>query len=137
MIGIVSENLNFLEKYNVDGDNTCVFFDGYIPPLLIPNVCKFSKSSIFEFEGEVVSTCLESTKTILRTSMASKKIYLVEDPEWTNYNRFDYKDLADIFLFSDVKIVALNKKVYGVLKNMFREPDLLMEDFNLELLEGI
>ena len=137
MIGIVSENLNFLEKYNIDGDNTCVFFDGYIPPLLIPNVCKFSKSSIFEFEGAVVSTCLESTKTILRTSMPSKKFYLVEDPEWTNYNRFDYKDLADIFLFSDVKIVALNKKVYGVLKNMFREPDLLMEDFNLELLESI
>jgi hypothetical protein len=137
MIGIVSENLNFLEKYNIDGDNACVFFDGYIPPLLIPNVCKFSKSSIFEFEGAVVSTCLESTKTILRTSMPSKKFYLVEDPEWTNYNRFDYKDLADIFLFSDVKIVALNKQVYEVLKNMFREPDLLMEDFNLELLESI
>jgi hypothetical protein len=29
MIGIVSENLNFLEKYNIDGDNACVFFDGY------------------------------------------------------------------------------------------------------------
>ena len=137
MIGIVSENLNFLEKYNINGDNTCVFFDGYIPPLLIPNVCKFSKSSIFEFEGTVVSTCLESTKTMLRTSMASKKFYLIESPEWVAYSRFDYKDLADIFLFSDVKIVALNKQVYEVLKNMFREPDLLMEDFNLELLESI
>ena len=107
MIGIVSENLNFLEKYNIDGNSTCVFFDGYIPPLLIPNVCKFSKSSIFE------------------------------SPEWAGYSRFNYKDLADIFLFSDVKIVALNKQVYEVLKNMFREPDLLMEDFNLELLESI
>lgn len=137
MIGIVSENLNFLEKYNIDGNSTCVFFDGYIPPLLIPNVCKFSKSSIFEFEGPIVSTCLESTKTMLRTSMASKKFYLIESPEWAAYSRFNYKDLADIFLFSDVKIVALNKQVYEVLKNMFREPDLLMEDFNLELLESI
>jgi hypothetical protein len=137
MIGIVSENLNFLEKYNIDGNNTCVFFDGYVPPLLIPNVCKFSKSSVFEFEGPIVSTCLESTKTMLRTSMASKKFYLIESPEWAGYSRFNYKDLADIFLFSDVKIVALNKQIYEVLKNMFREPDLLMEDFNLELLESI
>tara|TARA_Y100000004_G_C8752209_1_gene342884 strand:+ start:198 stop:611 length:414 start_codon:yes stop_codon:yes gene_type:complete len=137
MIGIVSENLNFLEKYNIDGNSTCVFFDGYIPPLLIPNVCKFSKSSIFEFEGPIVSTCLESTKTMLKTSMASKKFYLIESPEWAAYSRFNYKDLADIFLFSDVKIVALNKQIYEVLKNMFREPDLLMEDFNLELLESI
>jgi|TARA_R100001163_G_C5000786_1_gene149977 hypothetical protein len=136
MIGVISEKINFLHNYNLDGSNTCVFFDGYIPPVLMPDVCQFSVSGIFDFRGIAASTCIESTKTLLNSSTPSKKFYLVENAEWTNAE-ISYKDLMRIFFNKDLKIVALNEEIHEIISDFFREPDLLMESFDLRLLENV
>ena len=134
MIGIITENLDFFLKHKVTNNNLCVFYDGYVPPFTIPDCPKFSKSSIFEFKGTVIATCIESTKTVLRTSMSRKKIYLVDSAEWIRYSDFSYSDLTQIFNTDELKIVCLNKKIYNQIENFFRKPDLLMEDVDFSLL---
>ncbi len=136
MIGIISEKINFLHNYNLDGNNTCVFFDGYVPPALIPDVCQFSVNGIFDFRGIAASTCIESTKTLLNSRTPSKKIYLVDHAEWINAE-ITYKNLTYIFFNEDLKIVSLNKEIHETITDFFREPDLLMESFDLRLLENI
>ena len=136
MIGIISERINFLHSYDLDGNNTCVFFDGYIPPTLMPDVSQFSSNGIFDFRGIAASTCIESTKTLLNSSTPSKKFYLVESAEWIN-TEITYKDLMHIFFNKDLKIVALNEEIHKIISDFFREPDLLMKSFDLTLLESI
>ena len=137
MIGIITKNIDFLLEQNIHQGDTCVFFDGYIPPMVADNTAKFSVSSIHDFTGIGISTCIATTQKLIATSMLSKKIYLIADPSWVNLNNFRYVDLLDIFWNDEIKIVALNKEIYNILARMFREPDALMEEFDAELLENI
>jgi hypothetical protein len=102
----------------------------------MPDVCQFSVSGIFDFRGIAASTCIESTKTLLNSSTPSKKFYLVENAEWTNAE-ISYKDLMRIFFNKDLKIVALNEEIHEIISDFFRELDLLMESFDLRLLENV
>ena len=137
MIGILTKNIDFLLQQKIDQNDTCVFFDGCIPPMVADNISKFSVSSIHDFTGIGISTCISTTQKLMATSMLSKKIYLVGDPSWIRLSNFRYVDLLDIFWNDDVKIVSLNKDMDDILTEMFRKPDALMEEFDSQLLENI
>ena len=79
MIGIITKNIDFLLEQNIHQGDTCVFFDGYIPPMVADNTAKFSVSSIHDFTGIGISTCIATTQKLIATSMLSKKIYRKED----------------------------------------------------------
>jgi hypothetical protein len=82
----------------------------------------------FDFDGTFISTDIYTTQIMQNVLLCKKKIFYVYDLEYL-YQPYTFSILNSIFN-SDIDLVARNQYRYDILKNTWKEPIDIMEEFN-------
>lgn len=113
--------------------NTTVF---YCEPGPIPNKINFPVLEImygYIFEGIVIATDL-FTANVMKNMMATKEKYFYPwDLEYI-YRPYAFNLLKDAF---GNKLIARNQSRYDILNSTWKQPELIIEDFNVKQLERL
>jgi len=108
-----------------------VFFHKNDKMLLPSRFAIFQEQQAWGFDGPVFATELSNAKTLLNCPCPTKKFFYVWDLEWI-YNMFYYEVLAEIYLNPNLHLVARNQYHFNFIKNCWKEPVAIIEDFNHE-----
>ncbi len=125
----ITQSLNRLDN----SINATVF---YCEPGIIPNPINFPVMEImysYIFNGVVVATDIYTAQVMENILGTTGKYYYPWDLEYV-YQPYPMQVLKTVF---DNKLIARNKARYDILKSTWHEPELIIEDFNVEQLERL
>lgn len=83
------------------------------------------------FDGVFMSTCIQTTRNLLKIPSLLPKFFYVWNLEWI-HNPGIYKDLLDIYNNDEVELVARSESHYEILTRCWKEPKFIIEDYDYE-----
>lgn len=108
-----------------------VFYRSYDKYLLPPLFGMMQEIEAWGFDGPVMSTSLITTKTLLNALRPRKKYFYVWNLEW-KIDSYDIEELHSIYCNPDIELIARNKYHFDLIKETWKEPAGIIEDFNHE-----
>lgn len=144
--GIIINSLNYYQQplYLFKSLNELAIkrpdIDAYVfreNPGIFPTSTSFAIMSVKEawsFDGPIISTDLQSTTKLINCPCPTKKYFYVWDLEWIYNKDSQFKDFYDIYQHNDINLIARSKSHYDVIKNAWKEPVGIMENFEHERL---
>lgn len=87
----------------------------------------------YNFDGTMLSTDLYTTQIMRNCLRPQRKLFYVYDLEYL-YSPFTFSFLNSVYN-SDVELIARNQTRYNILKNTWKEPAGILEEFNYEQLQ--
>ncbi len=139
MIGIITNNVNMLDLDKINEQSSkadlAMFHDNVMPAKRYENISSFSKYSSYDFRGSIISTCLLSCAFTMNNPSCERLVFWPQTIEWDTWPNFFYKDLENIIFSNKVKILSTDKNITQVFTEMFRAPDLHMDEFDIEVVK--
>jgi hypothetical protein len=129
-----------LNEYETNSD-TVLFFENISSSIIKPNFPTMAINEIWNFEGALVSTDMNTTLTLKKCFTPRKKIFYVWDLEWMRNSMGQTKNFENtIEAFSDetIELVARSKDHAKAIENLSnRKINHIVENFNIEKLMRI
>lgn len=104
---------------------------------IFPSFPRFAIMNLREcwgFKAPVISTDMSTTEYLLSFPGPTKKLFYVWNLEWIFQSNLQIETVEKIYLADDINLIARNQIHYNILKNNFKEPIGILEDFNHEQL---
>lgn len=86
---------------------------------------------MWAFDGPVAATNLDTAAKLLKCPRPNKKYFYVYDLEWLT-NHYDVDYLANIYCNKNINLIARSQDHFNILKQCWKEPVSIIEDFNYE-----
>ena len=134
MIGIVLENL---KSFNLDvlndscDKNTIVFTNCVLPPKEYRNLSFFTTCLAYDFNGDLVSTCIKSSMTILDMPLAKRKFFIVPQSLWVD-EEVAYSALLDIYGNDKLELLATTEEQADIVSNFFKRPTVIQSILDIK-----
>lgn len=126
----LTRSLNSLNRLDEYWD-ILIFYRNYDKHLATPFFGMMQENEVWGFDAPVISTDLNTTETLIHSLMPTSKFFYVWNLEWKN-NILDAEKLHNIYCHKDIKLIARNKYHFDIIKNTWKEPIDIIEDFNYE-----
>jgi len=121
---------------NIDAAVFCL--DASVPPV-IPRFGTLPMIKAFCHEAIFLATNLETASLLVDFPTAVKKYFYVWDLEWVCKN-YNYHEMLRVYCNNELNLVARSKSHFKAIKNSWKEPCGIVEDFDskaiLKLIEG-
>ena len=119
--------LNKLDKYH----DLIVFYakHGVVGKPTMFSMMQLDK--MWAFSGPVMATNLNTASKLIKCPRPPKKFFYVYDLEWLN-DFYDVDHLASIYCHPSINLIARSQDHYNILKQCWKEPVTIIEDFNYE-----
>lgn len=135
-LGFSQSNFSLIKSLNYFVDNNltdcCIFYESLVQTPLTPLFGTYHVNEIYDFEGIVISTNLLGTKRLVNVPGPLKKYFYIWDLEWTKLRGYQYNIIRDIYLNSEVDLIARSERHYNLLKNCFKKPACIIDNWEKE-----
>jgi len=85
----------------------------------------------YHFEGILVSSDLSTTEMLIKLVRPQKKFFYIRSFEWTYLDQCNYSYLRYIYQNDNLELIAANEKIYKTIKDLFKEPSMIIKDWKL------
>ena len=137
MIGVLLshsfDNEIIKNLYENNGDKCCVFSTGAITPDYPINFLQTLR--VYDFKDTIVATDIPTAILTSKLNNPKKKYFYIRSLDWVGYNPLRYQELDDIYNNKELNLIVSNKKDYDIIKNLFREPERVVTNWNFSELE--
>lgn len=138
-LGIISDNLsdyfmlkhlNLLTQEGID----CVLFTQNIQKPVIPLAFGlFQVNEIYDYDGTVIASDLKSCKKLGTVPGPKRKLFYVQNFEWTKLQQFNYNLIRDCYMNDEIELIARSKRHSDILWKCFKKPRYVMENWELKI----
>ncbi len=122
---------------NTAEDDFIVFFNDFAPNVIRPLFCTLNISEMWNFSGNLISTCVHTTASMIKAPIAATKYFYVWDLEWIR-REIQYKDAIKSFIDPRIELIARSKSHAEAIKNFCNRDVIgIVEDFNIDQIKEI
>ena len=129
-----------LNEYETASD-IVLFFENVSSSIIKPNFPVMAMNEIWNFEGFLVSTDINTTLTLKRCFAPRKKVFYVWDLEWMRNGRektTSFEEIIQAFSDETIELVARSQDHAKAIENLSnRKIKHIVENFNIEKLMRI
>tara|TARA_B100000287_G_scaffold407519_1_gene433021 strand:+ start:1350 stop:1832 length:483 start_codon:yes stop_codon:yes gene_type:complete len=129
-----------LNEYETTSD-IVLFFENVSSSIIKPNFPVMAMNEIWNFEGSLVSTDINTTLTLKRCFAPRKKVFYVWDLEWMRNGRektTSFEEIIQAFSDETIELVARSQDHAKAIENLSnRKIKHIVENFNIEKLMRI
>ena len=133
------KNLN--EYVDESNSEAVVFFENSSSSIIRPNFATMSLNEIWNFNGVLVSTNINTTLALKKCFAPSKKIFYVWDLEWMRPamgQNIEFERVVQAFSYESIDLLARSKDHAKAIENYSnRKVKHIVENFNIEKLMRI
>jgi hypothetical protein len=106
-----------------------VFYRTHSMYAIPPNFALLQEHEVWNFDGPVISTTLEMTKTLINAPKPPRKIFYPWDLEWLYAKNFLFEDMRKIYCHDEIYLIARSESHLRLLSNCWKNPIAVWEDF--------
>lgn len=114
-----------------------VFYETWGRQPLAPKFATMMERECWGLEGTLISTTLINTSRAIRCPGPTKKLFYVWNLEWLNLQNINFEELAKIYCHPTIELVARSESHYKALKDVWKEPIAIMDNFNPTVLKEL
>ena len=108
-----------------------VFYRNYDKYMISPLFGMMQETEAWGFDAPIISTDLTTTKILLNALRPTKKFFYIWNLEWKN-GLYDIEELYNVYCHKDINLIARNQSHFDLIKECWKEPVAIIEDFNHE-----
>ena len=106
-----------------------VFYDEHDRIPNIPYFPMMQTMHLWGFNGDIITTDVESTYTTLRIPTIKRRFFYVWNLEWV-YNRDYFTYYSKVYNNDDVELIARSQSHFDILEQCWKKPIGIIDDFN-------
>ena len=126
---------NKLAQERGDIDFT-VFYEDHDKLPLFVQFCMMQNSNIWGFNGPLIATDLQLAETLLACPSPTRKLLYVWNLEWL-YDIGSFGKNTAVYLNDELELIARSQAHYDIIKKCWKEPSMIVEDFDYEAISKI
>lgn len=141
---LTCSQLNFycterLNKYcRPNNRDAVLFYEDISPVAFVPNFAIMNVVECFSFNGIAIATNLSTAAKLIEMPGPIKKYFYVYDLEHTRYvPRQNWEPLINIYGNPHLEIITRSKPHQHIIQNCFNRNSIIMDDFDIKVLEKL
>lgn len=131
---IIDECNKFIED-NRDV-NITIFYEDYDKIPIKPEFSIMQNRYAWGFDGTLISTDLHTTETLQHLVGPKKKYFYLWNLEWL-YSDNMFNSYSLLYQDDDIDLIVRSQLHYDIVKNQWKEPCIIMEDFDNDILSRL
>ncbi len=144
-LAILVDNLGYSQKSKkicdalakISNEYNPVVFVAEYSPLPVPTTFPIMELvKAYDYEATFISTDFYTTQIMNNCLRPIKKYFYVWDLEYL-YSGFNFSILNQMYNNPTVDLIARNKYRFDILKNTWKQPKFIMEEFDHKILEEL
>lgn len=108
-----------------------LFYHEYDRIISPPLFAMMQSEELWGFDAPVIATSIHTADRLIKSPRPTKKLFYVWDLEWM-YRSHDIDDISAIYCHPELSLIARSQSHYDILKQSWREPVGIIEDFKYE-----
>jgi len=104
---------------------------------LAPRFTSMMEREAWGFDGTLISTNINTTMKNIKCPGPQKKLFYVWDLEWLYLQEPVFAQLAKIYCHPKIELIARSNTHYKALKDAWKEPICIMDNFDNETLKSL
>ena len=101
-----------------------------------PHFSVMQNRNIWEFDGPIIATDIDSAYTLINCPRISKKYLYIWNLEWI-FHPANFYYYNDIYNHKDIELIARSKYHEKIIRKIWKKPKFIMENFDNEILAKI
>ncbi len=126
---------NSNEQVEINKISFIGFYENLSPTYMKTNFPLMQMYEIFNYDGVLISTDLNTTNKVINAFSPAKRIFYIWDLEWLRLPKKNFSYIKDVYRNKNIKLIARSQEHKKAIENSWnRKVEGVVENFNYEQL---